>query len=213
MAEPDDAGMRETVYQPYAQANATLPPGVWVTTSASLMVRTAGDPAAPIEGSRRAIAAVDPSMPLFDIAGMETALAAPLSGHRLGATLFVVFGVFGLLTAVLGTYGVVAFSVNRRVPEFGVRLALGASPSGLLRSVMIDGLRLAAVGIVAGTLASLALSRLLAAIVTEVNPRDPRTLAAVGAILFVAAAAACLGPAVRATREFWRSRSSRAGMW
>jgi predicted permease len=200
MAEPDDAAMRDTMYQPYAQANATLPPGVWVTTSASLMIRTTGDPAAAIDGSRHVILEVDPSLPLFDIAAMEAALAAPLSGHRLGAIVFVVFGVFGLLTAVLGTYGVVAFSVSRRVPEFGVRLALGAPPSDLLRAVMSEGLRLAAVGIVAGTLASLALSQLLAAVVTEVSPRDPGTLAGVGAILIVAAAAACVGPALRATR-------------
>ncbi|MGH9350388.1 MAG: FtsX-like permease family protein [Vicinamibacterales bacterium] len=93
-----------------------------------------------------------------------------------------------------------AFPVSRRVPEFGVRLALGAPPSDLLRAMMIERLRLAAVGIVAGTLASLALSQLLAAVVTEVSPRDPGTLAAVGAVLLVAAAAACFGPALRATR-------------
>ncbi|HSC27543.1 MAG TPA: ABC transporter permease [Vicinamibacterales bacterium] len=200
MAEPDDAGMRETIYQPYAQASATLPPGVWITTSASLMVRTTGDAAAAIDAVRGSIRAVDPSLPLFDIAGMETALVAPLSGHRFGATLFVVFGAFGLLAAILGTYGVVAFSVSRRVPEFGVRLALGASPSQLLRSVMFEGLRWAALGIAAGLVASLALSRLLAAVVSEVSPRDPATLAAVAAIILAAAAAACLGPAVRATR-------------
>ena len=93
-----------------------------------------------------AVAEVDPALPLFDIAGMETALAQPLSGQRLGATLFVVFGAFGLLMAVLGTYGVLAFSVSRRVPEFGVRLALGAAPSGLLRGVLVEGLRLVAAG-------------------------------------------------------------------
>jgi putative ABC transport system permease protein len=200
MAEPDDAGMRETLYQPYAQATATLPPGMWITTSASLMVRAAGDPEAAIGGIRRAIRDVDPSLPLFDIAGMETALAAPLAGQRLGATLFVVFGAFGLLTAVLGTYGVVAFSVSCRGPEFGVRLALGASPPALLRTVMIEGLRLTAAGVVAGLLASLALSRLLGHVVTEVSPRDPGTLVAAGAVILVAAGAACLGPALRATR-------------
>jgi hypothetical protein len=200
MAEPDDTGMRETVYQPYAQASATLPPGVWITTSVSLMIRTAGDQAAAIEGSRAAIREVDPSLPLFDIAGMDTALAAPLSGHRFGATLFVLFAAFGLFAAVLGTYGVVSFSVGRRMPEFGLRLALGASPADLLRRVMIEGLRLAAAGIVLGALGSLVLSQVLASIVTEVSPRDPVILSAAGAALLAATAAACLGPALRATR-------------
>jgi putative ABC transport system permease protein len=172
---------------------------MWVTTSASLMIRVAGDPAGVIDACRRAIRTAAPSLPLFDIAPMETALAAPLSGHRFGATLFVVFGVFGLFTAALGTYGVVAFSVSRRLPEFGVRLALGASPSGLLGTVMFEGLRLSAIGIVAGTLASVALSQLLVAVVTEISPRDPGTLAAAGAILLMASAAACVGPALRAT--------------
>jgi hypothetical protein len=200
MGEPDDAAMRETVYQPYAQANATLPAGVWVTTSASLMIRVIGDVAPALDGVRRAIRDVDPSLALFDIAAMEQALAAPLSGHRLGASMFVVFGGFALLMAVLGTYGVIAFTVNRRRPEFGVRLALGASPSRLRRGVMIDGLRLAAAGIGLGALATLALSRLLASVVTEVSPRDPGTLIVVAMALFVSAAAACYGPARRATR-------------
>jgi predicted permease len=200
MGEPDDAAMRETVYQPYAQANATLPAGVWVTTSASLMIRVIGDVAPALDGVRRAIRDVDPSLALFDIAAMEQALAAPLSGHRLGASMFGVFGGFALLMAVLGTYGVIAFTVNRRRPEFGVRLALGASPSRLRRGVMIDGLRLTAAGIALGALATLALSRLLARVVTEVSPRDPATLMVVAAVLFAAAAAACFGPARRATR-------------
>ncbi len=200
MGEPDDAGMRETVYQPYAQASGTLPPGVWVTTSASLMVRASGERADVIGGIRRAVREVDPALPLFEIADMETALAEPLSGQQLGATLFVVFGAFGLLMAVLGTYGVLAFSVSRRVPEFGVRLALGAAPSGLLRGVLAEGLRLVAAGLALGLVASLALSRLVASVVTEVSPRDPATLAAVALTLSVAAVVACLGPALRATR-------------
>lgn len=189
-----------TIYQSYAQANHTLPAGVWVTTSVSLLVRISGDQAGVVDGIRKAVREVDPALPLFDVASMERALAQPLSAQRLGAMLFVVFGFFGLSMAVLGTTGVVGFSVSRRVPEFGVRLALGAAPSTLLRSVMIEGLRLVAVGLVVGLIGSLLLSRLLGSVLTEVNPRDPMTLAAVSLTLLVAAAAACLGPALRATR-------------
>jgi len=86
------------------------------------------------------------------------------------------------------------------VPEFGVRLALGAAPSGLLRGVLLEGLRLVAAGLALGLVASLALSRLLAGVVTEVSPRAPTTLAAVAATLLAAGALACWLPAWRATR-------------
>ena len=164
------------------------------------MVR-ASDDAPDVPGRiRHAIWEVDPALPLFDVAAMSAALAEPLADQRLGATLFVAFGGFGLLMAVLGTYGVLAISVSRRVPEFGVRLALGAAPSRLLRAVVAEGLWLVIAGLTAGTLAALALSRLLDGVLTELSPRDPATLVAAIATLFVAGAVASLVPALRATR-------------
>jgi len=199
MGEPDEA-MGETLYQPYAQATGTLPADLWVTRSVSLMVRSDGDRVDLVEGVRQAIRQVDPTLPLFDIADMETALAEPLAAERLGAMLFALFGLFGLTMAVLGTYGVVAFSTSSRMPEFAVRLALGAAPATLLRRVMADGLRPVATGLALGLGASLLASPLLASVLTEVSPRDPLTLAVVAAILLAAAAAACLGPGLRVTR-------------
>jgi putative ABC transport system permease protein len=153
-----------------------------------------------LDGIRGAIREVDPALPLFDLADMETALAEPLSDQRLGATLLVTFGAFGLLMAALGTYGMLAFSVSRRVPEFGVRLALGAAPSGLLGTVLRQGLLRVGAGLLLGTLASLGLSRLMAGVLTEVSPRDPTTLAGVAGTLFLAGVLASWLPAWRATR-------------
>jgi putative ABC transport system permease protein len=199
VAEPY-AEMGETIYQPYAQATSTLPRGAWWTTSVSLMVRSAASNPGLVARLRQAAWEVDPTLPLFDVAAMSDALAEPLSNQRLGATLFASFGAFGLLMAVLGTYAVLAFSVSRRVPEFGVRLALGAPPTRLLGGVLGGGLRLVGIGLVLGTLGSLALSRLLEEVLSEVSPRDPLTLAAVIVTLLAAGVLACLAPALRATR-------------
>jgi len=198
--EPNPAEMPETIYQPYAQAAGTLPPGVWVTTSATLLVRSRGEESSVVTGVRAAVAEVDPAMPLFDIAPMARVLAEPLADQQLGTTLFVAFGAFGLLMAVLGTYGVLALSVGRRTAEFGVRLALGEAPAALLRSVLGQGIRLVAAGLGLGLAGALLLSRLMGTVLTEIGPRDPVTLALVTGLLFAAGVAASFVPAWRATR-------------
>jgi putative ABC transport system permease protein len=194
------AEIGDTVYEPYAQATSTLPPGAWWTTSVSLMVRaTGGDPGF-LPRVRRAVWAVDPTLPLFDVAAMSDAIAEPLSDQRLGATLFASFGAFALLMAVLGTYGVLAFAVSRRVPEYGVRLALGAQRVRVLGGVLASGLRLVSAGLIVGMAGSLVLSRALDGFVSEVSSRDPLTLGGVALVLLAAGLAACGLPALRATR-------------
>ena len=200
MAEPDTEAMPESVYQSYAQANGTLPPGVWVTTSVSLMVRSTGAAQVVLDAVRRAIREVDPALPVFEMADMEATVAEPLSDQRVGAIVFVGFGVFGLLMAVLGTYGMLAFSVSRRMPEFGLRLALGATRSALWRSVLFQGLQRVGVGLVLGTLLSLGLSQAMGSVLTEVSPRDPATFGVVAVTLLAAGALASWLPAWRATR-------------
>jgi putative ABC transport system permease protein len=199
VAEPY-AEIGETIYQPYAQATASLPRGAWWTTSVELMVRSAAGAPGVVEQVRRAAWEVDPTLPLFDIAAMPDVLAEPLSDQRLGSTLFAFFGAFGLLMAVLGIYGVLAYSVSRRVGEFGVRLALGARPARLLGGVLGGGLRLVGIGLVLGTLGSLALSSLLDMVLSEVSARDPLTLGGVGVVLLAVGVLACWAPALRATR-------------
>jgi predicted permease len=201
MAEPDDASMDETVYQPYAQASHTLPQGMWITTSAALMVRLDARTPAGIDRIYQAVWDVDPAMPLFETAAMETVLVAPLGDQRLGAAVFAGFGAFGLLLAMLGIFGVLAFAVSRRMSEFGVRLALGARPSHLLADVLSSGFRLTAIGLFVGLAGALAVSRLLAQTLTEVDSTDAGTFAAGALALAAAATVAGLPPALRAMRS------------
>jgi len=199
VAEPYEE-IADTIYQPYAQATSTLPRGAWWTTRVSLMVRSAASDSEIVARAREAVWAVDPTLPLFDVAAMPDTLAEPLSDQRLGSTLFASFGAFGLLMAALGTYGVLAFSVSRRVPEFAVRLALGARPTGLLGGVLGRGLQLVGVGLALGTLGSLALARPLDGVLSEVSARDPLALGAVSVVLLAPGSLAGWAPAWRALR-------------
>jgi len=199
IAEPSQE-MRETIYLAYAQGTALQPPTLWLATRVELLVRASAEAPALLSQLRSAVAEIDRTLPLFDVTSMETALAATLSDQRLGATLFIGFGAFGLLMAALGTYGVIAFSVSQRIQEFGVRLALGAQPSALLRLVMKEGFRLVGSGLLLGAVAALGLSRLLDGVISEVSPRDPLTFAAVALMLLLAGGLACYLPARRAAK-------------
>jgi predicted permease len=199
IAEPDNE-TRETIYRTYAQAAASQPVGTWRTTSVSLMVRTAGATPALLNQIREAVRAVDSTLPLYDATSMQNALAEPLSNQRLGTIMFVGFGAFGLFLAALGTYGVIASSVNQRRTEFGIRAAIGALPVDLLRLVLGEGLRVVLFGLLIGTVCALVLSRLLAAVTTEINVHDPITFIITAAVLSLAGLVACWIPARRASR-------------
>ena len=105
-----------------------------------------------------------------------------------------------MLIAAIGVYGVLAYSVNQRTREIGLRIALGAQQSGVLRWIVGQGMLVAATGIVTGLAGAYALSHLLATLLFGVQPRDPLTFSAVAVLLFAVAFAACLTPARRASR-------------
>lgn len=199
IAEPYDE-IIGTIYRPYAQGTWSQPVGVWDTTAVTLLVRARGDAGSILSGVREAVGAVDKDISMFDIGNLSDVLAEPLQGSRFGATVFVGFAAFGLLLALLGTYGVIALSVNARIPEFGVRLALGIAPRGLLRLVMADGAKLVAAGLTVGFGSALILSRFIEPAVTQVSSRDPVTLLAVAGALALVGILASLVPAVRAMR-------------
>ena len=114
--------------------------------------------------------------------------------------LLAVFAGLALVLAAIGIYGVISYSVVQRTHEIGIRAALGASTGNLLRMVLVNGLTLMLIGLVLGIAGSLAVTRLLSTLLFGVGARDPLTLAAVAAVLALVSVAACLLPALRATR-------------
>jgi predicted permease len=142
----------------------------------------------------------DPSLPVIGLRPMDDVISGSLRQPRMLMHLFGGFAGLTLLLAAVGTYGMLSYLVTQRRREIGIRMALGAGRDTVLGSVMAHGLTLALIGLVAGLAAALMLTRLMKALLFEVRPNDPATLAGVAALITVVAAAASLVPAVRATR-------------
>ena len=143
---------------------------------------------------------IDPSLAVSDIATLDEILDRGVFSQRAGAMLVTIFAVTALLLASIGLYGVLAYATAQRKREFGLRLALGAEGSSVVRMVMIQGGQLAGLGLVFGLVAAIALSRFMTAVLFDTSPLDPVTLMAVAAVLAVAAAVASFVPAWRAGR-------------
>ena len=181
------------IYMPFEQH--PLP-----STVLTIMARTAApDPLALTETIRRVIHARNPEVPM-KASTMERTLLDASAAPRFRTFLLVVFAAVALLLAVAGVYGVMAYTVSQRVPEIGVRVALGASPADIMRMIVGQGARLAAVGLGVGLVLALAASRLLQGLLFGVTARDPLILAAVTALVTSAALAACYIPGRRALR-------------
>jgi len=149
---------------------------------------------------RRRIAALDSEAPVYDIALAGQLVDRSTSTRRLDLLLLGIFAAIALLLAVAGIYGVLAYAVGRRTREIGIRMALGAHPASMLRLVVSEGMKLVGAGLAIGAVASLALTRLMQALLYGVKPADPLTLAGVAALLCAAAALACYLPARRAMK-------------
>ena len=163
-----------------------------------LVVRAAGDPASLPPLLRAALARRDRGLVLTEIQTMDAVLGESLAGFSLRAGAVVIFGGATLVLAMLGVYGVLAFTVNRRRQDIGVRVVVGASRRHLLRWVLVRGLAPVLVGLVLGVAGAVGAGRWLRAELFNVPPSDPATFAAVVACLAAAAVAACLVPAWRA---------------
>jgi len=149
---------------------------------------------------RQALAAVDPQIKLWYVHSMDELLAAPLAQPRMSALLMSVFGVAALLLAAIGLYGLMASIVRERTREMGIRMALGAAPERLRRDVLAQALAVSGAGALVGLVAAFGTSRLLSAILFEVSPTDPISLAAACVVLLIVVSIAAYGPARRATR-------------
>ena len=165
-----------------------------------LLLRAHQDAAALTPAVQQAIWSIDPEMPLFDVMTMEDRLA--LEGETTLFTTFLLsaFAALSLFLALLGVYGVLAYSVRQRQQEIGIRRALGATPASIFRMVVGGGMKLVTGGLFAGLVASWLVTRYLTSVLFGVSPQDPATFLAIAGVLVVASMAACYLPARRATK-------------
>jgi putative ABC transport system permease protein len=166
----------------------------------TLLVRTAGNPRLWEGAVRRQVASVDKDQPPHDFATLEQLQAASHTARRVNLLLLSAFAGLGLILASVGIYGVVSYSVSQRTHEMGIRIALGARQSEILKLAVVQGLSLALAGIGIGLAASLAITRLLRTMLFGVKPTDPATFFAVGLLLSGVTLLACYLPARRATK-------------
>jgi predicted lysophospholipase L1 biosynthesis ABC-type transport system permease subunit len=169
--------------------------------AATLVLRTrGGDPAGMISSVRHVVATLDPAATVSDVATMESIVKDAVASRRLNMQLLGIFAALALLLASVGVYGVMAYTVNRRSHEIGVRMALGAGRSRVVLMVIRKAIVLGGLGVLIGCGAALGLTRLLAGMLFGVRPADPTTFVCVAGILLVITIAASFAPARRATR-------------
>jgi len=167
---------------------------------ASVVLRTDGDPKTVINSVAAAVNSVDPDMPLAGVRTVDEIVGESLAIDRFSVVLFASFAALGLVLAAVGIYGVTAFGVVQRTHEFGVRLALGAQRSRVIRMVMKEATALAVIGGLIGFIGAYLVGRAMQATLYGVSALDPRAFGAVFALLLVSAWIACLIPALRASR-------------
>jgi len=148
----------------------------------------------------RTIHGVDPELPVFGVRTMEELMSASMARRRFSLFLMSAFAAIALFLAVLGIYGVMAFTAGQRVYEFGIRAALGAQRRDVFELACRPGILLACTGVLIGLGVALAVTRLLSSLLFGVSPNDPVIFAAVPLVLMIVAAGACFIPAWRATR-------------
>jgi len=163
-------------------------------------VRTAGPLLPLLRPVREALAAVDPTQPVDRVDAFESHIEAALAARRFPLQLLGAFALLALALSALGIYGVTAYGVTQRTQEIGVRIAIGAQRSDVLRMVMAGAARLAAIGVGLGLLGALIGASLLSSQLYGVSARDPLSFAAISLLLAAVALVASLLPALRATR-------------
>ncbi|MEM7417368.1 MAG: ABC transporter permease, partial [Gemmatimonadota bacterium] len=168
-------------------------------TGQTLVVRfTDGDAVAHAGGVRDAIHAFDPLVVVEDVESMASILGASAATTRFLAFVLTLFGGFALALGAVGVFGVTAFSIGRRMPEFGVRMALGSSRQGVVGAALLHAARPVVLGLLIGLVLAVGTGRLLESALYQVEPSDPITLVAVAAVLLSVSTAAVLGPVLRA---------------
>jgi predicted permease len=168
--------------------------------SAGLYIRTPLSPETMATALAREVHALDPDLALYEVITLQEELDRSTSPQKVALTLVGVLGALALLLAAIGLYGVISFAVSQSSRELGLRMALGADASNLLRLVISRGLTLTGGGVLLGTAAALALTRLLGNLLYKVSPRDPLAFGSALVVMTIASLAACILPGWRAAR-------------
>ena len=183
---------RPVWYVPYAQAENNFP--------VNLVMRAAVDPTSLTAAVRGAVNHVDPDQPISEMMTMNTTLSGVLVTERFGAILMAALAIAGLLLASIGLYGVMAYSVNQRTSEIGLRVALGAQPRHVLHLIIGHGMKLTLVGVVIGLVVAWSATRLLASLLFGLSVTDAATFSGISLLLGLVGLLACYFPARSAMR-------------
>ncbi len=186
----EDEG-REQVY--YAEKQLR-----WI--GLTIVVRTAGDPMNLVASIRNQLKTMDADVPAFNVLPMEDYVSRALAPTRFNLVLLGVFASVGLVLAMVGIYGVIAYTVGQRTQELGIRRALGAQPGAIVSGVLRQGMTLTLTGIAVGLVGAFAVTRFARSLLYEVTASDPITYAGVGLLLVAVSALACYLPARRAAK-------------
>jgi ABC-type antimicrobial peptide transport system permease subunit len=198
LAADDQSALRAQFYYPFAQVSDSLLPR-W-SQLMSLAVRTNVAPLNVVEALRREVRGASGDQVLYQVRTMDQLAAASLARQRFLLLLFGIFAALALLLACVGIYGVLAYLTSQRIPEFGIRMALGATAHNVMGLVLRQSVGMIAVGVVVGIAAAFAASRLLEHLVPGVRSTDPLAFATMVFLLVIAALFASFIPARRASR-------------
>jgi putative ABC transport system permease protein len=184
----------------YPRPMAYLPVYQQPQTGMAFILRTTGEPMSVAEQVRSEVLRLDPRLPVFGVRTLDDHVAEQQGGHFIMVKIMSILAVVALVLSVVGVYGVMAHSVTQRTQEVGIRMALGAGPSSVLKMILRQGTVLAAIGIGIGLLIAAGVARGLSLFLFGVSPYDPPTFAVVAGLLLCAGIVATYFPALRATK-------------
>ena len=165
-----------------------------------MLIRTTVDPVSIVPALRNAVSSIDPNQPIANVNTLDKIVSNSIAQQRLNMVLMTVFGALALMLAAVGIYGLLSYAVTQRTQEIGIRMALGAEISDVLKLILKQGMRLTLIGEVIGFVSAFALARILRNLLFGVTPTDTVTFVAVACVLSAIAFLACYLPARRATK-------------
>jgi predicted permease len=190
--KPNSLGAEPAFWWPHQQAP--------LSSEMSVVVRAGGDPRQLVDALRDQVKHLDPLLAIANVRLMDQVADESIATPRFSFFLVGLFAGLAIVLAAIGTYGVISYSVSQRIPEFGLRLALGAPPSGVQLMVLVQAMQLAVVGAVIGLAVALMLARVMSSMIYNVSPADPFTFVSVVTMVVAIALLACYLPARRAAK-------------